>query len=105
MATHVRSPQEREELAAGHKVHDHVQICGVLECAPEIDDERMLHRLEHHLFVAGVRLLLHAHDLFLAQHLDGVEPQVVFASHYVWWISITPWPWNAYVVRTIRDDS
>ena len=80
-ATHVGPPEQREELSAWHKVHDHVQVRRVLERAPEIDDEGVLDRHEHALLVLGVGDLLHAHDLLLAEDLDRIETQVVFAAH------------------------
>lgn len=43
--THIRPPQEGKQFASRYIVHDHVQIGVILECAPEIDDERMLNSL------------------------------------------------------------
>lgn len=79
--THVRSAQERKQLPARHKVHHHVQVRRVLERPPQVDDERVLHGLQHCLLVARVRHLLRPHNLLLAQHFDRIEPPVVFASH------------------------
>ena len=75
--TYAGLPQQRKQLAALDKVHDHVQVPGVLEGAPEGDQERMLDLAEHPPLVVGVLDLLHFHDLGLLEHLDGVEPLVV----------------------------
>lgn len=42
----------------------------------------MLHCLQHHLFVARVRDLFCPHNLFFAEHFDGIEAQVDFAPNY-----------------------
>lgn len=52
-----------------------------MEAAPQVDDERMLNALEHVLFVVGMLDLFETNDFFLAQHFDGVVPQIMFASH------------------------
>ena len=41
----------------------------------------MLHRLEHLLFVACMRFLLHSHDLLLVQDFDGIKSEIVFAAY------------------------
>ena len=71
--------QQTEQLAALDKVHDHVQVLGVLEGAPQGDEERVLDLLQHAALVVGVLDLLHLDDLGLFQHLDGVEALVVLA--------------------------
>ena len=39
--------------------------------------------LQHSSFIIGMFHLLHLHDLLLLQHLDGVEPLIVFTLHQV----------------------
>jgi hypothetical protein len=51
-----------------------------LEAAPQIDDEWMLHSKQHLLLIIRVIDLLRLDDLFLVKDLDGVKPEVVFAS-------------------------
>jgi len=41
----------------------------------------MLHSLEHVLFVVRMLHLLHLYDPLLVEHLDGIEAQIVLASH------------------------
>lgn len=53
----------------------------VLEGAPKIDDERMLHSLQHLAFIVGVLDLFCLYDLSLAEDLDRVKAQVVFAAN------------------------
>jgi hypothetical protein len=79
----LRLAQQAEQLAALDKVHDHVQVLGVLEGAPQGDQERVLDLLQHAALVVGVLDLLHLDDLGLLQHLDGVEALVVLALHEV----------------------
>ena len=80
---HLRLPQQAEELTALDKVHDHVQVLGVLEGAPERDEEGVLDLLQHAALVVGVLDLLHLDDLRLLEHLDGVEALVVLGLHEV----------------------
>jgi hypothetical protein len=75
--THLRLAQQREEFAAGDKVHDHVEIARVGKRAPEVDEERVPDTDEHLALRVGVLDLLHADNLLLAEHLDGVEAAVV----------------------------
>lgn len=77
MTKYLRLSQQAEELAALDKVHDHVEVLGVLEGAPEGDQEGMLDLLQHAALVVCVLDLLHLDDLGLFQHLDGVEALVV----------------------------
>jgi len=56
--THVGSPQKGEQFATGNEVHDHVEVCCVLEAAPQINNERMLHSEQHLLFIICVIDLL-----------------------------------------------
>jgi hypothetical protein len=79
----LRLAQQAEQLAALDKVHDHVQVLGVLEGAPQGDEERVLDLLQHAALVVSVLDLLHLDDLGLLQHLDGVEALVVLALHEV----------------------
>lgn len=79
--THVGSSKQSKEFPAWNKIHDHIEIGSVLKRAPEVDDERMLHALEHHLLVIRMLDLLHLHDPFLVQDLDRVEAEIVFASN------------------------
>lgn len=71
--------QQTKQLAALDKVHDHVEVLGVLEGAPEGDEEGVLDLLQHAALVVGVLDLLHLDDLGLFEHLDGVEALVVLA--------------------------
>jgi hypothetical protein len=79
--THVGAAEEGEELAAGDKVHDHIEVGRILEAAPEVDDNWVLHALKHVLLVVRVRDLLESHDLLLAQDLDRIVPEVVLAPY------------------------
>ena len=76
---HVGSSQKSEQLATGNEVHDHVEVCCVLEATPQIDYERMLYSEQHLLFVVCVINLLGLDDLFLLEHFDGIKPEIVFA--------------------------
>lgn len=76
--THIRPPQKREQLSARHEIHDHVQIREILERAPEVDDEGVLHGEEQSLFVVCVVDLTHPDDFFFVEDFDGVESEVVF---------------------------
>jgi hypothetical protein len=69
--------QQTKQLPALDKVHDHVQVLGVLEGAPQRDQERVLDLLQHAPLVVGVLDLLHLDHLRLLQHLDGVEARIV----------------------------
>jgi hypothetical protein len=69
--------QQTKQLPALDKVHDHVQVLGVLEGAPQRDQERVLDLLQHAPLVVGVLDLLHLDHLRLLEHLDGVEARVV----------------------------
>ena len=81
--TYPRPPQQREELAALDKVHDHVQVPGILKGTPQRDQERVLHLAQHLALVVCVLDLLHLDHLRLLEHLDGVEPVVVVRLHQV----------------------
>lgn len=81
--THLRLAQQTEELTTLDKVHDHVQVLGVLESTPERDQERMLDLLQHATLVVGVLDLLHLDDLLLFEHLDGVEALVMLGLDQV----------------------
>ena len=70
-------PQQAEQLSALDKVHDHVEVLGVLKSAPQRDEKRMLDLLEHAALVVCVLDLLHLDDLGLFEHLDGIEALVV----------------------------
>lgn len=76
---HVGPSQKGEQFAAGDKVHDHVEVCCILEATPQIDYERMLHSEQHLLLVVCVVDLLGLDDLFLLKHFDGIEPEIMFA--------------------------
>jgi len=75
--THLTLPQQTEQLSTSHKVHHHVQVLGVAERSPEVDEERMSNPDEHLSFRVGVLDLLHSNDLLLPEDLHGVEPSVV----------------------------
>ena len=76
-ATYLRLSQQTKQLASFHKIHDHVEVLGVLEGAPQGDEEGVLDLLQHAALVVGVLDLLHLDDLGLLQHLDGIEALVV----------------------------
>ena len=76
---HVRSSQESEQLATGYEVHDHVEVCCILEATPQIDYEWMLYSEQHLLLIVCVVNLLGLDDLFLLEHFDGIKPEIVFA--------------------------
>mgnify|MGYP000869324154 CR=1 FL=1 len=75
--TYPRLPEERKELASFNKIHHHVQVLGVLERAPQSDEEGMLDICQHSSLVVGVLDLLHLDYLGLLEHLDCVETLVV----------------------------
>lgn len=67
-------PEDREQLSSDHVIHDHVQVPHIMERAPEIDQEGMLHALQNHLLVVGVLDLLQSDDLGLLEDLHCIEP-------------------------------
>lgn len=69
--------QKAEKLSTFNKVHDHVQIFGVGESAPEGDEERMLDTGKHASLVVGMLHLLHLDDLCFLEDLDSVEALIV----------------------------
>ncbi len=69
--------QQTKQLTSFYKVHDHVEILGILKGAPQRDQERVLDLLQHAPLVVGMLDLLHLDHLGLLQHLDGVEALVV----------------------------
>jgi hypothetical protein len=75
--TYLGLSQQTKQLASFYKVHDHVEILGILEGAPERDEKGMLDLLQHAALVIGVLDLLHLDHLGLLQHLDGIEALVV----------------------------
>ena len=81
-STHIRSPQECEQLATRDEVHYHVQVRRILKSTPEVDNKRMLHGLEYLLLIIGVFHLLRFHDLVLAQDFHGIEAEIMLASDY-----------------------
>lgn len=79
---HIGTAEQSEQLSPRDKVHNHVKVRCILEGAPKVNDERMLNAFQHALFIVGVLNLLQPNNLFLAQNLDSIVPQVVFAPDY-----------------------
>lgn len=80
---YLRLSEQTEQLTALDEIHDHVKVLGVLECAPQGDQERVLASLQHAALVIGVFHLLHLDHLLLLQDLDSVEPLVMLALDQV----------------------
>lgn len=76
-SAYLRLAQQTEKLSALDKVHDHVEVLGVLERSPERDQEWVLDLLQHATFVIGVLDLLHLDHLGFLEHLDGIEALIV----------------------------
>lgn len=76
--THIGPPQKRKQFSTSYKIHNHVQIREILEGAPEVDDERVLHGEEQSLLVVRVVHLTHPDDFFFVEYFDSVESEVVF---------------------------
>lgn len=70
--TDLTLPQQTEQLSASDKVHDHVEVLRVLERAPQVDEERVAHALEHLALRVGVLHLLHLDNPLLRKDLDRV---------------------------------
>lgn len=83
ISTNLGFAQQTEQLTALNKVHDHVQILGILEGAPKSDEEGMLYFLQHAALVVGVLDLLHLDNLSLFEHLDGIETLVMLGLYQV----------------------
>lgn len=75
--------QQAKQFTTGNEIHDHVQVVDIAKRAPQVDQKRMSHPDEHLPFRVGMLDLLHAHDLFLVEDLDGVEATVVPGSNQV----------------------
>lgn len=75
--TYLRLSQQTKQLASFDKVHDHVEVLGILEGSPQGDEEGVLDLLQHAPLIVGVLDLLHLDDLGLLQHLDGIKALVV----------------------------
>jgi hypothetical protein len=82
-ATYLAFAKQTEKFSAGDKVHDHVQIVDVLERAPKIDEERVPNSNQHLALRVSMLYLLHLDNLFLSEHLNGVESTVVFRPNEV----------------------
>ncbi len=53
--THALDLRRRVNSSARDEVHNHVQFCRILEAAPKVNDERVLHSL---LMIQPIRLEL-----------------------------------------------
>lgn len=82
-STHLALPEQAEELAACHKVHDHVEVVDVLEGSPQVHKERVTNTDQHLSLRVGVLDLLHLDYLFLAQNLYSIESAVVLGTNKV----------------------
>lgn len=81
--THLALSQQAEQLTASHKVHYHVEVVGILERAPQVDEERVSDTDKHLSLRVGVLHLLHLDNLLLVENLNGIEPTVVLGPYKV----------------------